>query len=175
MMMEKSSWKLYSEGIVTHSGAHYLMAVHKLQKELGYARGADVARMLEVSPPSVALALERLRARRHLKEDRNKFYSLTDAGMRTVENILAHRRILQRFFEDVLGIDPETSEADACRIEHLISDATSRKLIQCLNLIAFDPAFRRMSERLHELGDSPNCSFPDGCGMCESKCILQPS
>jgi Mn-dependent DtxR family transcriptional regulator len=151
------------------------MAVHQLQKELGYARGVDVARLLEVSPPSVTLGLERLQSRGLLKDDRNRFYSLTDVGSRTVESILAHRRILQRFFEEILGVDPQTAEADACRIEHLISDVTSRKLIQCLNLLSFDPDLRLVKERLHELGDSANCSFPEGCGICESACILHQS
>ena len=171
--MQKSDWKQYSAGTVSHSGAHYLMAVHQLQKELGYARGADIAKKLDVSPPSAALALDRLEARGLVQEDRNRFCSLTEAGLHQVENILAHRRILKHFFVGALGVDEITAEADACRIEHLISDTTSRKLVQFLNLLSIDPDLQHALARLHDMGQHTPCRFPDECDICESACILK--
>lgn len=171
--VQKSDWKQYSAGTVSHSGAHYLMAVHQLHKELGYARGTDIAKQLDVSPPSAALALNRLQARGLVQEDRNRFCSLTEAGLQQVENILAHRRVLKHFFVDALGVDEITAEADACRTEHLISDTTSRKLVQFLNLLSIDPDLQHARDRLHTMGQHTPCRFPDACEICESECVLK--
>lgn len=170
--MSRSDWKGYADGPVTHSGAHYLMAIHQLRKQSGYARGADIARYLDVSPPSVTVALERLKGRGYVTEDENRFYSLTGSGEETVASILTHRRALQKFFVEVLGVDPDTAEADACKIEHLISSETGRRLIQCLNLVAADPELQTAMNRLRSLVDRSSCAYPDGCDICETSCIL---
>jgi len=172
MIMSKSDWKLFAESAVTHSAAHYLMAIHNLRKASGYARGTDIARYLEVSPPSVTVALERLKVKGFVLEDENRFYSLTPVGEQTVTGVLTHRRALQRFFSDVLGVDRDTAEADACKIEHLISAETGRHLIRCLNLVNSDPVLQQALHRLQLLADQSTCSFPDGCDLCESTCVL---
>lgn len=171
--MSTSDWKHFADSPVTHSAAHYLMAIHLLRKEAGYARGTDIARHLSVSPPSVTVALDRLKIRGYVREDENKFYVLTPEGEQTVATILAHRRALQRFFADVLGVDPDIAEADACKIEHLISTQTGRGLIQCLNLLNSDHELHSALQRLQTLRAHSTCSFPSGCEICEEECILE--
>ena len=55
------------------------------------------------------------------------FLHLTDVGRKVAEQIYEkHRFFTERLIE--AGVDPETAERDACRIEHVISDESFRRL-----------------------------------------------
>ena len=100
------------------SGEDYLEAVLVLQKEKGMVRSVDVARHLEVTKPSVCHAVATLRDGGFLTMDSDYFLHLTDVGRKVAEQI----RLIEA------GVDPETAERDACRIEHVISDESFRRL-----------------------------------------------
>ena len=109
------------------SGEDYLEAILVLQKKLGMVRSVDVARHMEVSKPSVCHAVATLRDGGFLTMDEDHFLHLTDVGHEVAE------RIYERhcFFTEQLiatGVDPKTAEADACRIEHIISQDSFEKI-----------------------------------------------
>ena len=79
-----------------------------LQKEKGMVRSVDVARHLDVSKPSVCHAVSTLKAGGFLTMDENSFLFLTDVGREVAEQTYA-------------GVDPQTAEREACRMEHTIS------------------------------------------------------
>ena len=109
------------------SGENYLETILVLQKKLGMVRSVDVARHLEVTKPSVCHAVATLRDGGLLTMDSDYFLHLTDVGREVAEQIYEKHR----FFTDRLiaaGVDPETAERDACRIEHVISDESFRRL-----------------------------------------------
>ena len=109
------------------SGEDYLEAILMLQKKLGMVRSVDVARHLEVTKPSVCHAVATLREGGFLTMDSDYFLHLTDVGREVAEQIYEKHR----FFTDRLiaaGVDPETAERDACRIEHVISDESFQRL-----------------------------------------------
>ena len=109
------------------SGEDYLEAVLVLQKEKGMVRSVDVARHLEVTKPSVCHAVATLREGGFLTMDSDYFLHLTDVGREVAEQIYEkHRFFTERLIE--AGVDPETAERDACRIEHVISDESFRRL-----------------------------------------------
>ena len=84
-------------------------------------RSVDVARHMEVSKPSVCHAVATLRDGGFLTMDEDHFLHLTDVGREVAEKIYKRHC----FFTEQLiaaGVDPKTAEADACRIEHIISD-----------------------------------------------------
>ena len=102
------------------SGEDYLEAILVLQRQKGMVRSVDVARHLEVTKPSVCNAVATLREGGFLTMDSDYFLHLTDVGREVAEQIYEKHR----FFTDRLieaGVDPETAERDACRIEHVIS------------------------------------------------------
>ena len=102
------------------SGEDYLEAILVLQKEKGMVRSVDVARHMEVSKPSVCHAVAVLRDGGFLTMDEYHFLRLTDAGREVAEKIYERHC----FFTEQLiaaGVDPRIAEADACRIEHVIS------------------------------------------------------
>ena len=102
------------------SGEDYLESVLVLQKELGMVRSVDVARHMEVSKPSVCHAVATLRDGGFLTMDEDHFLHLTDVGREVAEKIYErHCFFTERLI--ALGVNPETAETDACRIEHVIS------------------------------------------------------
>ena len=109
------------------SGEDYLEAVLVLPKKLSMVRSVDVARHMEVSKPSVCHAVATLRDGGILTMDSDYFLHLTDVGREVAEQIYEKHR----FFTDRLieaGVDPETAERDACRIEHVISQEAFERL-----------------------------------------------
>ena len=109
------------------SGEDYLEAVLVLQKERGMVRSVDVARHMDVSKPSVSHAVATLKDGGFLTMDDGFFLHLTDIGREVAEQIYEkHRFFTERLI--AAGVDPRTAEADACRIEHVISEESFRRL-----------------------------------------------
>ena len=109
------------------SGEDYLEAVLVLQKERGMVRSVDVARHMDVSKPSVSHAVATLKDGGFLTMDDGFFLQLTDIGREVAEQIYEkHRFFTERLI--AAGVDPRTAEADACRIEHVISEESFRRL-----------------------------------------------
>ena len=109
------------------SGEDYLEAILILHKQKGAVRSVDVARHMDVSKPSVSHAVTTLRDGGFLTMDSDYFLHLTDVGREVAEQIYEKHR----FFTDRLieaGVDPETAERDACRIEHVISQESFERL-----------------------------------------------
>ena len=109
------------------SGEDYLETILILHREMGMVRSVDVSRHMAVSKPSVCHAVAVLQEGGFLAVDGDHFLHLTEQGRIIAEKIYERHR----FFTDRLieaGVDPKTAEADACRIEHVISDETFRRL-----------------------------------------------
>ena len=109
------------------SGEDYLEAILVLQKQKGIVRSVDVARHMDVSKPSVCHAVATLKNGGFLTMDDDFFLHLTDVGREVAEQIYEkHRFFTERLI--AAGVDPKTAEADACRIEHVISEASFQRL-----------------------------------------------
>ena len=109
------------------SGEDYLEAILVLQKQNGIVRSVDVARHMDVSKPSVCHAVATLKNGGFLTMDDDFFLHLTDVGREVAEQIYEkHRFFTERLI--AAGVDPKTAEADACRIEHVISDESFERL-----------------------------------------------
>ena len=109
------------------SGEDYLETILVLQKKLGMVRSVDVARHMEVSKPSVCHAVATLRDGGFLTMDADYFLHLTNIGREVVEQIYEkHRFFTERLI--AAGVAPETAERDACRIEHVISEESFKRL-----------------------------------------------
>ena len=113
------------------SGEDYLETILVLQKKLGMVRSVDVARHIGVSKPSVCVAVTTLKNGGFLTMDENHLLHLTDIGREVAEKIYERHC----FFTERLvaaGVAPEVAEADACRIEHVISEESFQKLKDAL-------------------------------------------
>jgi DtxR family transcriptional regulator, Mn-dependent transcriptional regulator len=123
-------WKEFHENEITHSGAHYILAIFSLVNKRGYARVTDVARYLNITTGSASTNLKSLKQKGLVLEDENRFLSLSADGARLAEAILYRRSILQSFFCKVLGVSAEQAEIDACKTEHLLSKETTTKMAE---------------------------------------------
>lgn len=114
------------------SGEYYLEAILVLQRKMGKVRSVDIARHMEVTKPSVCHAVSVLRDNGFLKMDEEHILHLTEKGRKIAEKIYERHC----FFTQALiavGVEPKTAEADACKIEHVISDESFAKLKAATN------------------------------------------
>ena len=115
------------------SGEDYLETILVLQKKLSMVRSVDVTRHLEVTKPSVCHAVATLRDGGFIMMDEDHFLHLTDVGREVAEKIYKRHC----FFTEQLiaaGVDPEIAEADACRMEHVISSESFEKMKAAVKL-----------------------------------------
>ena len=90
-------------------------------------RSVDVARYMEVSKPSVCYAVGTLREGGFLTTDENHYIHLTDLGRDVAEKIYERHCFFTHQLISV-GVNPQTAEVDACRMEHAVSDESFQKL-----------------------------------------------
>lgn len=132
----KQSGKRETEHI-SHSMAHYLLAVHKLKETKGYARVTDVARELNISKGSVSTTLTGLKNRGFIAEEEgSKFLALTDYGHNEVHHILSSRALLFHFFHDLLGVENSAAREGSCLMEHLMSDDIRERFFEFMKTIS---------------------------------------
>lgn len=169
--MANEVWKEYESNLLTHSAAHYLMTIHELLQTHGYARVTDIAKEMNITRGSCSISLKPLKKRGLVVEDENKFLHLSDRGKMLAELVERNDELLETFLRDVLGVDPEQSEIDACKIEHLLSIETSLKLahfIECVK--SGSKAVTHFLEELRK--DTPGCTHDvEQCEFCQRVCI----
>ena len=109
------------------SGEDYLEAVLVLQRKQGMVRSIDLARHMGFSKPSISHAVGVLKNGGFLTVDDDGFLHLTVIGREIAEKIYERHLF---FMEQLIaaGVDPKTAEADACRIEHIISQDSFEKI-----------------------------------------------
>lgn len=109
------------------SGEMYLETILILSKKLPVVRAIDISEELEYSKPSVSRAIKLLTQNEYISLDKSKFISLTKKGENMAKKIYERHQVISCALE-YLGVDKETANKDACRIEHVISDSTFKKL-----------------------------------------------
>lgn len=112
---------------IQESAENYLEAILMLEQQQGEARSIDVANRLGVSKPSVSYAMKRLRENGYVEMDSAGKLSLTESGRAIAQNIYAKHELLSDFLQ-ALGVDHATARADACRMEHAISQKSFEKI-----------------------------------------------
>lgn len=112
---------------ILRASEDYLETMLMLQQEVGYIRSVDVAQRLRVSKPSVTNATKRLRESGHITMEPDGRIVLTPAGMEVAVRMLERHRKLTDFLMKI-GVERETAEADACKMEHDITEDTYRAL-----------------------------------------------
>ena len=106
---------------VHESGEMYLEAIFVLSKKLGFVRSIDVSEYLGYSKPSVSRAMGILRNGAYITMDKDGAIALTDSGREIAEKIYERHTDLTEVLT-MMGVSPETAAADACKLEHAISD-----------------------------------------------------
>ena len=103
------------------SGEMYLETILVLSRRSSHVRSIDISEFMNYSKPSVSRAMGLLKSGGYIVMDADGFITLTDSGREVAEKINTRHRVLTKMLV-TLGVSPETAEADACKIEHNISD-----------------------------------------------------
>ncbi len=121
---------------IQESGEMYLEDILVLRQRLGSVRAIDVVKLTGYSKPSISRALANLREGNMILVDRDGYITLTPEGEARAQKVYERHRVLTEFFSRI-GVPDDVASADACKIEHDISDGT----------------FLRIKEHLLSLGE----------------------
>ena len=106
----------------------YLEAIFEIARKTPAVRVRDVARKLGVTMPSVNGALKNLEAAGFIHHRKYEYIELTDSGSSTASRIAARHRTIVVFLRELIGVEAETAEKEACRMEHVLSADSMEKL-----------------------------------------------
>jgi len=142
----------------------YLEAISVLKKKDGVARVRDISRLLNVEPPSVASALNSLSKNGLVIHERYGYVDLTSEGEKLAEDVYRKHKMLIKFLEEVLNIDPKIAVEDACKMEHSISPETSRRLTKFIEFVEtcpdrHRPDWLRSFDHYFKTGRRPKCKL----------------
>lgn len=118
--------------INNESGEDYLEAILRLSAVKDDVHSVEVARELGVSKPAVTKAMRLLTQKGYVSVVDNHIH-LTDRGKKYAESVYEKHKMFTAFFKS-LGVDAKTAEADACRVEHVLSDETCEAIRALLAL-----------------------------------------
>ncbi len=105
------------------SGEMYLETVYVLSKELPIVRAIDICEYRGVSKPSVSRAVGILKNGGYIDCGEDGGLTLTELGLEVAQKMYERHTVLTDYLVS-LGVDAETASEDACKIEHVISEAT---------------------------------------------------
>lgn len=111
---------------IQESAEMYLETILVLQNQ-GPVRAVDIAKNLGFSRPSVSVAVHALESDNYISIKEDGTIILEKKGRKIAEQIYERHTVLSNLLE-FIGVDKETADSDACKIEHSISD----KSFQCL-------------------------------------------
>jgi Mn-dependent DtxR family transcriptional regulator len=117
---------------IQESGENYLETILILKSRLGYVRAIDVATELGFSKPSVSRAMGILKADGYITVESNGNICLTKEGFAMASSVYDRHVTITRYLSEVLGVNEAVAEADACRIEHIISAETFSKIKEAM-------------------------------------------
>jgi len=123
----------------TASMEDYLEAVAVLQENDKVVRVKQISEMLRVKMPSVTSALKKLSEQKLVEHERYGHIKLTPEGDKVARDVIYRHEALTRFFAQALGINRETAEEDACKIEHVISPLSMERLAKFVEFIEACP------------------------------------
>lgn len=114
------------------SGEMYLETIYILTKKNHDVRSLDVAEYMNFSKPSVSRAVGLLKQGEYITVDQKGYLHLTAMGEEIAAKIYERHMLLTEFLMR-LGVDRETASADACKIEHDISDKSFEAIKRHVN------------------------------------------
>ncbi len=99
----------------------YLELICNLLETSQSVKAVEIAKKLNISRASVSEALARLSEKKLIVYEGHKGITITPEGLKKAKEVIDKHNTLTALFEDVLGFDRETSEDNACKIEHIIN------------------------------------------------------
>ncbi len=116
---------------IKESAENYLETILILKKKNGNVRSIDIANELEVTKPSVSVAMKSFREEGYITVDENGGIDLTEKGMEIANRVYEKHEIIAKALI-AIGVSEKAAYEDSCKIEHDISNETFEKLKEFL-------------------------------------------
>jgi DtxR family Mn-dependent transcriptional regulator len=140
----------------------YLRTVLELEEEGVVPLRARIAERLEQSGPTVSQTVARLERDGLLRVAGHRHLELTGEGRRLATRVMRKHRLAECLLLDVIGLEWEQVHAEACRWEHVMSEAVERRILELLRHPTHSP-YGNPIPGLAELGEECAADpFPDG-------------
>ena len=114
--------------MISASLEDYLEFIHNTILEKKEIKAIDISKAFNVSRPSVSEALIRLADMDLIIYEGRKGIKITKKGIEQAKKTVKKHQILSDFFVEILMIDKQTAEKNACKIEHVIDDEIIEKM-----------------------------------------------
>ena len=114
---------------IQESGEMYLETILLLSKKSAWVRSIDVSEYMGFSKPSVSRAIGLLKNGGYIEMDKDGYLTLTETGIELASKIYERHSIITEFLIS-LGVSEQTASADACKIEHVISDESFEAILK---------------------------------------------
>jgi DtxR family Mn-dependent transcriptional regulator len=150
----------------TASMEDYLESIIMLREGKKAVRVSQMSKALGVKMPSVTGALKKLADEGLVEHQRYGQVQLTADGEKLARDVFRRHEALRRFLKDILSLDAETAESDACKMEHVISPLTQKRLAKFIEFVLsrpnVQPYWLKMFERYVDSGEPPE-GCPEKC------------
>ncbi len=124
---------------LSHSLEDYLEAIYLIGLEKKVIRIKEIADFLNVKTPSVVDAVSKLKEKELVVHEKYGYINLTKKGIEKAKLIYKKHEEVYKFLNQFLGMDEETSEKDACGIEHYISKNTLNRIVKFMEFVETNP------------------------------------
>lgn len=154
----------------SQSEEDYLETLYIIHIEKKICRVKDVAQALGVKMPSVVSAIRSLSEKGLVEQERYGHIELTAKGKKIGKDVYERHKLLYAFFNEVLGLEPEIAEEDACRVEHHLSTETRERVLRIVEYIRAcnvdEIRFLKRFKYYVDTGKMPEpCQGCDKCGV----------
>jgi DtxR family transcriptional regulator, iron-dependent repressor len=121
-----------SEDQATVAEEEYLQIIYWLQEAGLPMTGANIARAMQVSAPTVHEMIGRLEGDGYVTRAEDKSLSFTDSGHEHAAQIVRRHRLIERFLTDVFDIPWDQVHEEAERLEHWMSPMVEERMLRAI-------------------------------------------
>jgi DtxR family Mn-dependent transcriptional regulator len=136
--------------MVSQSAEDYLGTIYILTRREPAAKTKEIAQRMKVSSASVSEMLGKLSEQGYIHYEKYRGATLTEKGLGVARRVRRRHRLLEKFLTDILGLKRDKSHVEACRLEHIVSDESMKKICQMVQ----DPASGAIEKPFEECSET---------------------
>jgi DtxR family Mn-dependent transcriptional regulator len=127
--------------VLSHAVEDYLKAIYELEEDFGKVSTSALADKLSIAPASVTGMLQKLAEGRPrlVNYERHHGVVLTPAGRKIALEVIRHHRLIELYLAEELGYEWDQVDAEAEKLEHVISEEFEDKIAARLGDPTVDP------------------------------------
>src|SRR5262245_24773120 len=127
--------------MISHAVEDYVKAIYELEEDFGKVTTSALAEKLAVAPASVTGMIQKLAEAKPklVKYERHHGVTLTPAGRKIALEVIRHHRLIELYLAEELGFAWDQVDAEAEKLEHVISEEFEDKIAERLGHPTTDP------------------------------------